>query len=103
MYAIIETGGRQVVASPGEVVRLQTVDGDDGDSVDFGAVVAVSDDNGKMLTGDDLKDAKVTGVIADHGRGKKVIVFKFKRRKMYRRRQGHRQNYTDVKIDQIVV
>lgn len=102
MYAIIETGGKQVVASPGETIRVETLSGEAGDSVHFDRVIAVSDD-GKMLTGDDIADAKVMGVIAEHGRGKKVIVFKFKRRKMYRRKQGHRQNYTDVKIEQITV
>ena len=56
-----------------------------------------------MLTGDEIADAKVMGSITEHGRGKKIIVFKFKRRKMYRRRQGHRQNYTDVRIEQITV
>ena len=102
MYAIIETGGKQVVASPGETIRVESLEGESGDAVEFGRVVAVNND-GKMLAGGELADAKVKGVIADHGRGKKIIVFKFKRRKMYRRRQGHRQNYTDVKIEEIVV
>ena len=102
MYAIIETGGKQVVASPGETIRVESLAGEAGDSVHFDRVIAVSDD-GKMLTGDEIADAKVMGSITEHGRGKKIIVFKFKRRKMYRRRQGHRQNYTDVKIEQITV
>ena len=102
MYAIIETGGKQVVASPGEVVRVESLAGEAGDAVEFDNVVAVNND-GEMLAGSELANAKVTGVIEDHGRGKKVIVFKFKRRKMYRNRNGHRQNYTDVKIQEITV
>lgn len=102
MYAIIETGGKQIVASPGETIRVESLAGEAGDAVEFDRVVAVNND-GKMLAGEEVADAKVTGTIADHGRGKKIIVFKFKRRKMYRRRRGHRQNYTDVKIDQITV
>ena len=102
MYAIIETGGKQVVASPGEIVRVESLEGEAGDAVEFGNVVAVNND-GKMLAGSEIENAKVTGVIEEHGRGKKVIVFKFKRRKMYRNRNGHRQNYTDVKIQEITV
>ena len=102
MYAIIETGGKQVVASPGEIVRVESLEGEAGDAVEFGNVVAVNND-GKMLAGAEIENAKVTGVIEEHGRGKKDIVFKFKRRKMYRNRNGHRQNYTDVKIQEITV
>lgn len=102
MYAIIETGGKQVVASPGETIRVESVPGDAGDTVEIGRVVAVNND-GKLLAGSEVSDAKVTGVIESHGRGDKVIVFKFKRRKMYRNRNGHRQNYTDVKIQEITV
>lgn len=102
MYAIIKTGGKQVVASPGEVIRVETLSGEAGDTVELNDVVLINDD-GKVATGDDLSGAKVTGVIEKHGRGKKVIVFKFKRRKMYRRRNGHRQNFTDVKIQDITV
>ncbi len=103
MYAIIETGGRQIVASPGEVIRVESLPGEAGDAVEFDRVVAVSQDNGSLLAGDAAKAARVTGVIEDHGRGKKVKVFKFKRRKMFRWHKGHRQNYTEVKIDSIVV
>ena len=103
MYAIIETGGKQIVASPGEVVRVESLPGETGDAVEFDRVIVVSQDDGKMLSGSDAKDARVKGVIEEHGRGKKIKVFKFKRRKMFRWHKGHRQNYTDVKIDEIVV
>lgn len=103
MYAIIETGGRQIVASPGEVIRVESLPGEAGESVEFDRVIAVSQDNGSLLAGPEAESARVTGVIEDHGRGKKVKVFKFKRRKMYRWHKGHRQNFTEVKIDAITV
>jgi large subunit ribosomal protein L21 len=103
MYAIVQTGGKQYVASPGEVVRVESLQGEPGDVVEFDHVVTVSNDDGSVMAGSELSGAKVKGVIEDHGRGKKVIVFKFKRRKMYRRRNGHRQNFTNVKIEEIAV
>ena len=103
MYAIVQTGGKQYVASPGEVVRVESLHGAPGDVVEFDHVVTLSKDDGSVLAGSELSGAKVRGVIEDHGRGKKVIVFKFKRRKMYRRRNGHRQNFTNVKIEEIAV
>ena len=103
MYAIVQTGGKQYVASPGEVVRVESLAGEPGDAVEFDQVLTVSKDDGSVLTGPELSGAKVKGVIEDHGRGKKIIVFKFKRRKMYRRRNGHRQNFTNVKIEEIAV
>jgi large subunit ribosomal protein L21 len=103
MYAIIETGGRQIVASPGEVIRVESLVGEAGDSVEFDRVIAVSQGDGALLSGEAAKSARVTGVIEDHGRGKKVRVFKFKRRKMFRWHKGHRQNFTEVKIDAITV
>ena len=72
-------------------------------TVEFTNVLAVSQDDGAMLSGPDVKSARVTATIAAHGRGTKIIVYKFKRRKHYRRKQGHRQDFTQVKIDQIVL
>ena len=103
MYAIVQSGGKQVKATPGQVIKVETLAGEVGDTVEIGKVVAVSNDEGQLLAGGEVADAKVTAVIESHGRGKKIIVFKFKRRKMYRRRQGHRQNFTAVKIDVIAV
>jgi large subunit ribosomal protein L21 len=103
MYAIVQSGGKQVKATPGQVIKVETLAGEVGDTVEIGKVVAVSNDEGQLLAGGEVADAKVTAVIESHGRGKKIIVFKFKRRKMYRRRQGHRQNFTAVKIDAIAV
>jgi large subunit ribosomal protein L21 len=103
MLAIIETGGRQYPVSPGEGVRIEKLPGEVGSPVEFTKVVAVTQDDGKLLTGNDTKSAKVTGTIAAHGRGKKVIVFKFKKRKHYRRHIGHRQGYTEVQVNEIVL
>jgi large subunit ribosomal protein L21 len=103
MYAILQTGGKQYVASPGEVIRVESLAGEPGDKVEFDRIVTVSQDDGSVLTGSALEGAKVTGVIGRQGRGKKVIVFKFKKRKMYRNRRGHRQNFTTVKIENITV
>ena len=103
MLAIIETGGKQYPVSPGEGVRVEKLPGDVGATVEFTRVVAVTQDDGKLLTGSDTRSAKVTGTIAAQGRAKKIIVFKFKKRKHYRRRKGHRQGYTEVKVNDIVL
>ena len=103
MYAIIETGGKQYPVVPGKEVLVERVQGEAGSAVEFTNVVAVSQDGGKLLVGDAVKSAKVTGTIESQERGKKVRVLKFKRRKHYRRHIGHRQHYTRVKIAEIVV
>ena len=103
MYAIIETGGKQYPVSPGDELQVELLRGDDGGEETFDNVIAVSKDDGTLLTGDDLRSAKVTATILRQERGKKIVVFKFKRRKHYRRRTGHRQNYTRVKIRDIEV
>lgn len=103
MYAILQTGGKQYVASPGETIRVENLTGEPGDTVEFDQVVTVSQDDGEVLSGAAVAGAKVTATIGAHGRAKKIIVFKFKRRKMYRRRRGHRQGFTAVKIDSITV
>ena len=102
MYAIIETGGKQYPVSPGEDVKVEKLAGDVGSSVEFKAL-AVSPGDGGLVAGAQAASAKVTGTIKAHGRGKKIIVYKFKRRKMYRRKSGHRQEYTQVRIDEISV
>ena len=103
MYAIIETGGKQYPVTPGDELEIELLAGTPGAGVEFDRVVAISKDDGTLLTGDDLKSAKVLATIEGEGRGEKIVVFKFKRRKHYRRRTGHRQHYTKVKISDIVV
>lgn len=100
MYAVIETGGKQYRVSTGDVVYLDTIAADAGAQVELGKVLMLSGDSG-VVTGADAAKVKVTGTIEKHGRAPKVIVFKFKRKKQYKRTQGHRQNYTAVKITNI--
>lgn len=102
MYAVIETGGKQYRVAPGDVIQVETLAGDVGADVEFGRVLAVMNDSNEMLTGSKLSGAKVTGTIASHGRGDKVKVFKFKRKKQYKRTIGHRQNFTEVKVSEIL-
>lgn len=101
MYAVIETGGKQYRVSPGQTVRVESLPGDVNGSIEFSKVLAVADANGELKLGADVAGAKVTGTIVDQDRGQKVIVFKFKRKKQYKRTIGHRQNYTAVKVDAI--
>ena len=100
MYAVIQTGGKQYRVEPGKTVVVETLDGDKGSPVTFDQVLLVSSgDGGNVTIGKPIvAGAKVTGEIVEQGRGDKLVVFKFRRRKNYVRRNGHRQNYTAVKI-----
>ena len=100
-YAIIRTGGKQFRVEPGQTVRVPSLEGEEGSQVEFGEVLLGSDDNEVRAGVPTLDGAKVTGEIVRHGRGEKIVVFKFKRRKNYARKQGHRQGFTAVKIDSI--
>ena len=101
-YAIILTGGKQFRVTTGEVVRVPTLgQKKTGDSVGFTEVLAAADDEGVRLGAPLVDGARVTGTVVQNGRGAKVIVFKFKRRKHYKRKQGHRQGFTAVLIDAI--
>src|SRR3954452_16947247 len=101
MYALIEAGGKQFRVAPGDSIRVDTIAGDAGTSVDLGKVIAFTNDSGEMILGDAAAKTIVKATILGHDRAKKVIVFKFKRKKQYRRTQGHRQNYTELKVDSI--
>ena len=102
MYAVIETGGKQYRVSPGQTIEIDTLVGDVGTAVEFDRILAYSNDASELVMGDAVKTARVRGTIAAHGRGKKIIVFKFKRKKQYKRTIGHRQNYTRVQVQEIV-
>jgi large subunit ribosomal protein L21 len=102
MYAVVETGGKQYKVEPGQLLEVETIAGEAGAQVQLGRVLAVSD-NGSIKAGKDVSGAKVTATIQGATRGDKVIVFKFKRKKQYKRTIGHRQNYTVVKVDAITV
>jgi large subunit ribosomal protein L21 len=98
--AIIRTGGQQYRVSEGDTLRLATLAGDAGQSIVFDEVLALGGDT--ITIGQPLvKGAKVTAEIVSHGRGEKIVVFKFRRRKRYKRKMGHRQNFTAVKITSI--
>jgi len=103
MYAVIEAGGKQFRVAPGDRIKVDTVDGEVGSKIDLTRVLAVVRDSNELVTGADLGQASVTATIASHGRGDKVVVFKFKRKKQYKRTIGHRQNYTELLIGDISV
>jgi large subunit ribosomal protein L21 len=100
-YAIIRSGGKQYRAEPGKTLRIDSLPGDAGAKVEFTDVLYGSD-NGAMRVGvPTLSGAKVTAEIVKQGKGEKLIIFKFKRRKNYARKQGHRQPFTEVRINSI--
>ena len=103
-FAIIRTGGKQFRVGTGEVVRVPFLAGKNaGDTVEFNEVLVADGGEGGVRLGAPLIDgARVSGTVVKSGRGPKIIVFKFKRRKQYKRKQGHRQGFTTVKIDEIV-
>jgi len=101
MYAIIKTGGKQYRVSPGDVLRVETLEGENGGTVEF-PVLAMAGDNEPLKAGKNVS-GKCSAVIVGQGRSPKVIVFKFKEKKQYKRTAGHRQNYTTVKIEKIEV
>ncbi|MGC2657212.1 MAG: 50S ribosomal protein L21 [Bryobacteraceae bacterium] len=102
MYAVIETGGKQYRVMPGQTIEVDTIAGDIGADVEFDRVLAISNDANELAVGDAVKTARVRGKIAEHGRGDKILVFKFKRKKQYKRTIGHRQNYTRVEVQEIL-
>lgn len=103
MYAVIDVGGKQVKVSPEEHVKVPRLKAEVGSDVTFDRVYAVSSDGGIQIGTPTVEGAKVTANVVAHGKAKKVIVFKYKRRKYYRRKRGHRQLYTEVKISEIAV
>ncbi len=101
MYAIVRTGGKQYQVACGDQVRVEKLEGNVGDSVDLNDVLMVVEGEEVKIGRPLLENAKVTATIAEQGKGKKIIVFKKKRRKGYRLKKGHRQAYTALKIEAI--
>ena len=99
MYAIIATGGQQYKVAEGDVLKVEKLDAEAGNTVTFDQVIAVSD--GSLKVGADVANASVTATVMEQGRGKKVIVYKYKRKTGYHKKNGHRQSYTQVKIEKI--
>ncbi|HEV8376958.1 MAG TPA: 50S ribosomal protein L21 [Candidatus Polarisedimenticolia bacterium] len=103
MYAIIRSGGKQHKVSKGDILKIEKIDKKIGEKVEFEEVLLVGGDKAGMKVGQPVvADAKVVATVVQEGRTKKVLVFKKKRRKQYRRTQGHRQSYTAVKVEDII-
>ena len=100
-YAIFRAAGKQFRAEPGKTLRLPSLDVEPGTSVTFDEVLLGSDGSNVRAGAPLLDGAKVTAEVVRHGRGDKIVVFKFKRRKNYARKQGHRQGFTEVRINDI--
>ena len=101
MYAIIESCGKQYKVAEGDVVFFEKLDAEEGKKVSFDKVVLVSDDKKVEVGAPYVKGAKVEGKVVEHGKGKKIVVYKYKAKKNYRRTQGHRQPFTKVEITKI--
>jgi len=101
MYAVVNTGGKQYKVQQGEVLRVEKIPGDVGSPVMFDRVLMFSDGDNVSIGQPELDNVAVEGHIVEQGKAKKIIVFKYKKRKRYRRKQGHRQTFTAVQIDSI--
>jgi large subunit ribosomal protein L21 len=102
MYAVIRSGGKQYRVAPGQTVRIEKTASENG-TVEFSDVLAVSDAEGSIGTGADVSGAKVLATVVGEGRGEKILVFHYKRKKQYKKLQGHRQDFVEVKINEIQV
>ena len=103
MYAVIRSGGKQYRVAPGQTIRLEKLAGEVGAKLELGNVLLVEND-GKVQLGNPLiSSAKIQATVIEHDREKKILVFKKKRKKQFRRTRGHRQDYTAVRIDNIIV
>ena len=102
MYAIVNTGGKQYRVQPGDMVRVEYLPGDRGDLIELEDVRLLSDDEGGVMVGaPTVEGAKVTAEVVQQGRAKKVVVFKYKAKTRYRRKNGHRQNFTELRVTDI--
>jgi large subunit ribosomal protein L21 len=103
LFAIVQTGGKQYRVAPGDILRVERLPGDRGDEVQLDQVLLVADGDSIQVGQPLVEGARVVGEILRQGKGKKIIVFKKKRRKKYRRKQGHRQLYTALQVREIIV
>lgn len=101
MYAIIETGGKQYKVQEGDIIRVEKLEVQEGDKVTFDKVLAFVSDNDAKFGTPTLENATVEGTIQKNGKSKKILVFKYKPKNNYRRKQGHRQPFTEIKIEKI--
>ena len=101
MYAVVKSGGKQYKVSAGDLLRVEKLDAQVGDKITFDQVLLVSDGKKVQAEAAELAQAKVTARVTGHGRRRKIVVYKYKRRKRYRRKQGHRQWFTELAIENI--
>ena len=101
MYAVVKSGGKQYKVSAGDVLRVEKLDVQVGDKITLDDVLLLSDGKNIQVEPAELAQAKVTATVTGHGRRRKIVVFKYKRRKRYRRKQGHRQWFTELAIENI--
>ncbi|MEQ1602393.1 MAG: 50S ribosomal protein L21 [Methylophilaceae bacterium] len=101
MYAVIKTGGKQYRVIPGERLKVEKLDGEVGSDVTLDQVLVVADGENVTIGSPIIVGATVKAKVLSHGRGDKVMIFKFRRRKHYRKTQGHRQSYTEIQIENI--
>ena len=101
MYAVIKTGGKQYRVAPGEKLKIEQIPADIGAQIVLDQVLMVSDGDAVKLGTPLVAGAKVSATVLAHGRGAKVKIFKLRRRKHYAKTQGHRQNYTEIRVDSI--
>lgn len=101
MYAVIESGGKQYRVAPGDVIRVEKLDVQAGDSIQLDRVLLVAGDNGVQVGQPVLANTHVTATVKGHGRGDKILVFKRRRRKHFRKTIGHRQDFTEIEITRI--
>ncbi|MGE5618045.1 MAG: 50S ribosomal protein L21 [Sphingomonadaceae bacterium] len=103
MYAVVETGGKQYKVEVGQTVDVERIPAEIGDTVELGRVLMVSTDEGLRLGNPVVAGAKVTGSVVQQGRGKKIVVFRYKPKTRYRKKTGHRQSYTRVVVENIAL
>ena len=102
MYAVIRSGGKQYKVEPGELVKLEKIEAEVGSAIELGEVLLIGEDDRVVVGNPLVKNARVMGEVESQGRGKKIIVFKHRKRKGFHQKQGHRQSYTGVRIKQIM-
>lgn len=101
MYAIIQTGGKQYRVQEGDVLRVEKLDVEAGQTVEINQVLAVAKDGSLQVGSPVVEGAKAVLKVLEHGKGKKIIIFKYKPKKNYRKKQGHRQPFTKVVVEKI--
>jgi len=101
MYAVIKTGGKQYKVAPGDTLKVELLTGEKGDKVELSDVLLVEKDGSVTVGTPNVAGAKVMAEVVSQGRGRKILVFKHKRRKSYRKMNGHRQSFTEIRVNEI--